>query len=435
MPAAPQPHAGHEFGHQTGDAAHHHPDIMSPPNDVTVIDFAADSAKLRQFPYTDMQKFLEEKTNAGGMCQWICMNAVNHDAILALAKAKELHPLAVEDVLSRVNRTKVEWYSDDLYAVLPLHKLITRDHGATSGGSSQIPHSKDAAITEGAGRNSIVTLQRRRNPRSENRVKYMEDISPLSRRQLGVSVEQVSIFMLDNNTVVSIFERSAADVLRPLAARLFEKNTILRRSADASLLFQAIIDAIVDMAIPITLAYQESIAELEYQVLSNPHIEQPRQLYALSSEINQLQLGMRPLAQVVGSLCAHPTMSPGLDSESATISPLAQMYFRDVEDHIVLIVTSFDGMIASTGNLTTLIYNQLGTSQNDSINRLTLFTIFFLPLTFLTSYFGMNFEEMWTIQHSEFFFWGLTLPIMLVTTFFLNRWLKRTTTLRVRTKH
>ncbi|GAB7344463.1 hypothetical protein MBLNU457_2301t1 [Dothideomycetes sp. NU457] len=371
------------------------------------------------------------------------MDGLNQDSILALAKGKKIHPLAVEDILSHHERTKVDFFPTHLHAILPLQKLISID----SSTDRVPPVAAEPLMT--ATPPSIVTLQQRRSPASKERTRYMEKISPLSRRNLAVSVEQVSIFMMDDNTVISIFERSALDVLRPLAGRLYQEGTILRKSADASLLFQAICDTIVDLAIPITGAYNESIADLEYEVLTRPDMRLPHRLYALSSEINQLQMGMRPIAQLVGSLRDHPSslaVSQGraaggipppashlshAATSTATISPVAQMYFRDVEDHLILIVTSLDAMNLQTENLTTLIYNQLSTSQNESINRLTLTTIFFLPLSFLTGYFGMNFDTMWTVEdHSELFFWSIAVPVTFVTSWLLSRWLKKATTLK-----
>jgi len=425
-------HHGHDEPQQ------HHTAVESKPGDITVIDFSADHVEMSQYSSTEVQESLSKEHETRTSCRWICMDGIDRQSIAALAKAKKIHPLAVEDVLSHHERTKVDFFPNHLHAVLPLQKLVTMNQGF----ERTPPATAESTMTSTPP--SIVTLQQRRSPGSRERTRYMERISPLSRRHLAVSVEQVSIFMMDDNTVISIFERSALDVLRPLAGRLHQEGTILRKSADASLLFQAICDTIVDLAIPITGAYNESIADLEYEVLTRPDIRLPHRLYALSSEINQLQLGMRPIAQLVGSLRDHPShlaVSQGRNAgvippppahhshaatSTATISPVAQMYFRDVEDHLILIVTSLDAMNLQTENLTTLIYNQLGTSQNESINRLTLTTIFFLPLSFLTGYFGMNFDTMWTVEdHSELFFWSIAVPVTFVTSWLLSRWIKK----------
>lgn len=75
----------------------------------------------------------------------------------------------------------------------------------------------------------------------------MEKHSALAEEDLVVSVEQVAIFLMADNTVISFFEHSGSDVETPIVQRLNSPETMLRRSADASLLVQAIIDAIVDL--------------------------------------------------------------------------------------------------------------------------------------------------------------------------------------------
>lgn len=112
----------------------------------------------------------------------------------------------------------------------------------------------------------------------DERTKYMESHSTLASKGLMVSVEQVSIFLQSDNTLVSFFEHSADVIEEPILKRLQSSETILRRSGDASMVMHAIIDGIVDLAIPIATAYEESIAELELEVLMEPHISHSKAL-------------------------------------------------------------------------------------------------------------------------------------------------------------
>ncbi|KAI9867754.1 MAG: hypothetical protein M1823_009105, partial [Watsoniomyces obsoletus] len=113
----------------------------------------------------------------------------------------------------------------------------------------------------------------------------MERHGVLNSRGLKVSVEQVSVFLCAGSTVISFFEYSADDIELPILRRLETPGTILRESADATMLTQAILDAIIDLAIPVTTAYQDSIGDLELDVLTDPDIIQSKALYILTSEI------------------------------------------------------------------------------------------------------------------------------------------------------
>lgn len=132
-----------------------------------------------------------------------------------------------------------------------------------------------------ANQTHLRSLQSYRGDRSHERVAYMEKNSILTRKGLGVSIEQVSVFLCSDNTVVSFFEHSGDIIEEPILKRLNSPETILRRSNDASLLVHSIIDAITDLAIPIVTTYEKSIAELEMDVLTEPAIGHSKALYVV----------------------------------------------------------------------------------------------------------------------------------------------------------
>ena len=84
----------------------------------------------------------------------------------------------------------------------------------------------------------VRTLQRYHGGPDEGRIQFMEKHSALASKNLGVGVEQVSIFLTSDNSVISFFESSAEDVETPIISRLGTRETILRRSGDASMLIQ-----------------------------------------------------------------------------------------------------------------------------------------------------------------------------------------------------
>ena len=106
----------------------------------------------------------------------------------------------------------------------------------------------------------------------------MKRNSALSEENLAVSVEQVSIPITSDNTVISFFEHSAADIEHPILIRLDFADTILGRSCDVSMLVQVLIDAIIDLAIPAVAACEDAISELELDGLTDPSIGHSKSL-------------------------------------------------------------------------------------------------------------------------------------------------------------
>jgi len=156
--------------------------------------------------------------------------------------------------------------------------------------------------TKGQHAAQIRTLQRFRGGPNLDRTIYMEQHSTLASRKLAVSVEQVCIFYCADNTVISFFEHSAPEVEEPILKRLRTEDTVLRESGDGSMVVQAIIDAIIDLAIPVAAAYEDAMGELELDVLQDPDISHSQSLYILTSEIAILRNTIQPIVSLINAL-------------------------------------------------------------------------------------------------------------------------------------
>jgi len=274
------------------------------------------------------------------------------------------------------------------------------------------------------------TLQRYHGGPNVERMVFMEQHSAMTRKNLAVCAEQVSIFLTVDNTVISFFETSADDIETPILKRLATPETILRRSCDASMLTQAIIDAIIDLAMPISNTYSEIIQELELDVLTEPNINHTRELYILTSETTTMRNFISPIATLVRALRDHAGekslnaenldrnrsgSAPGAGASALEISPTAHIYLSDVEDHTLLILSVLEQISASASGLISLIFNTISAYQNETMRQLTAATILFLPMTFITGYFGMNFEHLHGLDKGDAYFWSIAVPVVFAT--------------------
>ncbi|KIK29956.1 hypothetical protein PISMIDRAFT_648208, partial [Pisolithus microcarpus 441] len=265
--------------------------------------------------------------------------------------------------------------------------------------------------------------------------------------RVHVKVQPVSVFLLRNGTVISIFSRDCVNFAEPIMARLQEPDTGVRMSADASLLVQSLLDLVVDSAFDVVDAFHEKVLELEHDVLLKPNIKAISRhtfdLSLLSGDLALHKRTMEPLKMVIYGLrrydedrCAA-LAEPG-DRElpvQGFMSHKAKIYLveadetyaylcagreqADVHDHVEYILSTMDTFAGMAENLINYTFN-VGSHPTCHINtylsrRLTMATIIFLPLTLLTGYFSMNFEAMWSVDlHTDLFFWEIAIPVMTV---------------------
>nr|UJH94481.1 Zntb [Starmerella bombicola] len=288
-----------------------------------------------------------------------------------------------------------------------------------------------------------------------------------SASSIEIALEQVSLFLI-GDTVISIFEKSAPKIYRPLENRLRSPNTLLRNTSDPAILVQAVLDASVDLLGPILNEYRSRLNNLQVQSIRLPNLQHTRALHAFITDLTVLRPPLRSLVSIVEQLWSKSVIHRGssglcdVDSEDQlsgkeseqhmdlprnvegtdhedrprshhqkkhqnskypsfkkSASDAASFYFRDVADHSLRYLQDLDDMRNQSKTLSSLIFNTISIRASDSVKMLSLVSVVFLPLTFLTGYFGMNFKGFAILDHDVDYYWIVATPAAVALTVFV----------------
>jgi Mg2+ and Co2+ transporter CorA len=153
------------------------------------------------------------------------------------------------------------------------------------------------------------------------------------------------------------------------------------------------------------------VAALDEQILntSDPNNDQAQQLAALRTSMAPLALRLPAYDINVGSALIDPQSIPAM-----TPGGVAQLqtFASQIDGTAQFIQT----ITASMRDAVQDLQAQVAGWQGNRINQLTIVTIIFLPITFLTGYFGMNFNWLDNQLNSmgSYFLWGIALPALIV---------------------
>jgi magnesium transporter len=169
-----------------------------------------------------------------------------------------------------------------------------------------------------------------------------------------------------------------------------------------------VLDALVDSFFPILGGMDDEIDDLEAAVLANPTDQQLERLFALKRQLIALRKVITPQRDLFASSVDQIAELEGFKLDERD-------YFRDIYDHLIRISDLIDSYRDLLSGATDLYLSTVSNRQNDVMKQLTVIATIFLPLSFITGFFGQNFGFMITHITGESAFWVLGVGSMLAT--------------------
>lgn len=179
-------------------------------------------------------------------------------------------------------------------------------------------------------------------------------------------------------------------------------------------------DNLVAHYMPIVEQVDEALDEIEDQLFARPSPATLQKLFTLKRILLTMRRVTLPQREVLSKLARD---------DFRVIDPRDRIFFRDIYDHLVRIHDLNESLRDLVGSVLDTYLSVVNNRMNEVMKTLTIITTLFMPITFITGFFGMNFFEPaaqllgWTSKQAFVLMLAVTamLPIIMYT------WMRRRT--------
>ncbi|MGG8496729.1 magnesium/cobalt transporter CorA [Tenacibaculum sp. TC6] len=225
-----------------------------------------------------------------------------------------------------------------------------------------------------------------------------------------LNAEQVSMYLSKN--ILLTFQEKEGDLFEPIRNRIRNKKGRVRSFGLAYLKY-SLLDSIVDNYLFLMETFGTRVEELEDQILLEPNENTLQEINSNKIELNYFRKAIRP---------AKDSILFFKNASTHLINSEEQLFYNDLID---LIKRAYDSVEQYKNMLSEqlAVYSiNVNNRLNDIMKVLTIFSTIFIPLTFITSVYGTNFEYIPELKfHSAYFImWG----VIIITAFIMLGYFK-----------
>jgi magnesium transporter len=197
--------------------------------------------------------------------------------------------------------------------------------------------------------------------------------------------DRLSLFEVDTfvgpNYVVTVRQQEI-QAIDELFERASDQGRFLERGAD--FLTHTILDSLIDLLLPAVEEMDEAIDDLERRILDRPDRELLPEVLLLKRNTLRLRRSILPQRDMVNRLSRGEF--------SRLIRPEAQIFYRDVYDHIVRVEEMLDGLRDLADGALSSYLSSVNNRMNEVMKAMSVVAVIFLPLTLIASIYGTNLD-------------------------------------------
>jgi magnesium transporter len=217
----------------------------------------------------------------------------------------------------------------------------------------------------------------------------------------------IEVHLLVSGSYVVTIHHESSDQLEQLRSRF-------QRGAEGSEEFvvYTILDALTDSFFPVMSTIGEEIDDLEEQVIQSAKEEALQHSRHIKRELILFRTTINSQRDIFGRMTDEIETLPGLQQD-------ARDHFRNTYDHLIRLSELNENYRELLASVRDIYISSVSNRLNEIMKRLTVVATLFLPLTFITGFFGQNFG--WLVDHIDTFttfaLWGFGTLLVAVVIF------------------
>ena len=226
-----------------------------------------------------------------------------------------------------------------------------------------------------------------------------------------VMSEQFSMILRED--LLLTFQEYPGDVFDPIRERIRSGKGRIR-TAGLDYLAYCLVDSIIDNYISIVERIGEQIENNEEELLVNATAEVMERIITLKREIIYLRKTIRPVIEAIQFLTK---------CESSLISDSSDPFINDLFANIRQVSEAIDTYREMLSEQMETYNSLIGNRLNDIMKILTIFSVIFIPLTFIAGIYGTNFDYIPELhfRYGYLMLWGIILALAGVMLFIFKR--------------
>jgi magnesium transporter len=178
-------------------------------------------------------------------------------------------------------------------------------------------------------------------------------------------------------------------------------------SRGVAFLLYGILDALTDSYFPLLDTIDDLIDELEDVTVTDTSNEVQLRIFRIKRALAHMRRTISPQVEVANALVTRT---------GKLIPAKAEPYFADIHDHLIRAFEILDSYRDLMSGLLDVYLTTVSNRLNEVMKQLTIIATIFMPITFITGVFGMNFGHLPQVEHDGgYLFWIVLLFMGIIT--------------------